>query len=151
MNDVIQVSFFLLCHSSALQKNSIMWPLKGLLQNISDAWMYLVYPPGVTGSSILIYFNNFLTGHLSYKSVLSQKPLLEGKGTNNSFKCGKASISFIQTFEDDATTQQYLKNLIYRCCLWFSILKNCERFHFRSIGLCSQTDTDSHFSITSRF
>ena len=63
-----------------------MWPLKGLLQNISDAWMYLVYPPGITGSSILIYFNNFLTGHLSYKSVLNQKPLLEGKGTNNSFQ-----------------------------------------------------------------
>ena len=50
-----------------------MWPFKGLLQNISDAWMYLVYPPGITGSSILIYFNNFFNWSFKLQKCLKPK------------------------------------------------------------------------------
>ena len=42
---------------------------------------------------------------MNFKSVVSQKPLLEGKRTHILFKFNKVSSTFVQIFEGDATTQ----------------------------------------------
>ena len=84
--------------------------LKGLFQN-KYILIYLVHPPGIRASSILISFNNFLTDSLICPTKVSEAKSFfqREKEPITLFRYSKVSSSFIQPFEDDATTQQCLK------------------------------------------